>query len=47
MFLFCQIKEKSCAFCGTSNNNLYCGIEKGDNKISIMKKCPLKTKKKR
>jgi len=42
MFLPCPIKENPCAFCGTSDNVLYCGIAKGDNRIDQMKKCPYK-----
>ena len=42
MFLPCPIKENPCAFCGTSDNVLSCGIAKGDNRIDHMKKCPYK-----
>jgi hypothetical protein len=47
MFLICPIKEKTCAFCGTSNDILYCGIAKNDNRIDQMKKCPYKPRKRR
>jgi len=47
MFLPCPIKEKPCAFCGASDNVLYCGIAKGDNRIDQMKKCPYKPRKRK
>jgi hypothetical protein len=45
MFSFCTIKEKVCGFCGEYRGELFCGIEKKDNKIINMIKCPYKPRK--
>jgi|TARA_R110000796_G_C14269343_1_gene401052 hypothetical protein len=47
MFLLCKLKDKKCAFCGSCKDQIHCGIAKGENKISLMNKCPLKPKKKK
>ena len=47
MFLHCPIKEKVCGFCGEYRGELFCGIEKKDNKIINMIKCPYKPRKRR
>tara|TARA_R100000995_G_C3472466_1_gene119046 strand:+ start:760 stop:900 length:141 start_codon:yes stop_codon:yes gene_type:complete len=46
MFLYCPKKEMICAFCGSSNNELRCGIAKGENRINHFTKCPYKPRKK-
>tara|TARA_R100000995_G_C3483294_1_gene125423 strand:- start:2664 stop:2870 length:207 start_codon:yes stop_codon:yes gene_type:complete len=54
MYSHCQLKYKdkpenkvggSCPFCGIYKKEKYCGIAKGNNKLSNMTKCPYKPKK--
>ncbi len=47
MFLYCPIKDKECAFCGKTKDELRCGIAKNNNYISNMNKCPYKPRKRR
>lgn len=44
---FCQLKQKDCMFCGSWEMESYCGQEKlgKENKIKLMKGCPLEAKK--
>ena len=44
MFIECPLKKGECAYCGMFEGELYCGIAKGENKISKMTKCPLEGK---
>tara|TARA_R100001082_G_C4344206_1_gene151531 strand:+ start:349 stop:537 length:189 start_codon:yes stop_codon:yes gene_type:complete len=48
MFSYCKLKpsQKMCAFHGFYKSKEYCGIAKGENKISSMNKCPYVKKKK-
>lgn len=42
MFTDCELgKKKKCPFCGVSYEISYCGVAHGENKISLMKQCPL------
>jgi len=45
MFSYCTIKEKRCGFCGEYRGEFFCGIESKNNKITNMKKCPHKPRK--
>ena len=47
MFIHCPIVNKICAFCGKSNDVLYCGISKKENKINLMNACPYKPRKRK
>lgn len=44
MFLPCKfINDSKCAYGAESRGQMYCGLAKGENKISAMIKCPLDT----
>lgn len=47
MFIHCPMQNKICAFCAKFKEVLYCGIATGENRISMMNKCPYKPKKKK
>lgn len=47
MFDYCEIEKKKCAFCAAREDDIYCGVASGTNKIAFMKNCPLPDIKKR
>jgi len=47
LFLYCPLKDKICPFSGKSGGVMYCGLATGENRISFLKVCPYKKKKRR
>ena len=42
MFLICPIIDRMCGFCGSKDDEVYCGIAKNENRVRFMTKCPKK-----
>jgi hypothetical protein len=50
VFEYCSLKEKICPHAGFYKGVMFCGVNSGrleENKISVLKKCPIDKKKKR
>ena len=42
MFEYCPIIKRKCPLCAEYKDELYCGQKTGENRIRLMKKCPIK-----
>jgi hypothetical protein len=44
VFEYCTIIKRICSLCANHKEEFYCGQKTGENRIRLMKKCPIKKK---